>query len=227
MSQQQQTSLEKLQAQILTELETAAQADYQEKLQAELAKLDGMGNAKKRRATVLALAEAEVTPGMTRGDAFKKAGVVNQGVFYGRDKTWNANTEFREILDSVIALTVSHHAASDARRMTARRTAVQEREWQLSSKMMDKVEEMLNFPTQRSTAQGGKVIIEPSNWTQANVAPMAATASKLGRLSAGMETDKQSPIMALLQYVDMEKLTDDQLARIEAGEDPIKVLLQK
>ena len=93
-----------------------------------------------------------------------------------------------------------------------RRQAQRVEEWEIASKLTEKAKAMLEFPLAKVEADGqdGPTIIKPARWNMADSARMVETASKLARLSAGMETD----VTGLEVRYDATALTDDELADI-------------
>ncbi len=82
-----------------------------------------------------------------------------------------------------------------------RQDELRDREWKMSGKLHDRAEEMLKYPITRRIVvkeeelPDGKtlaqtIIIEPVGWTQGDVHRIAKVSSDLGRLAAGMETER-------------------------------------
>ena len=68
-------------------------------------------------------------------------------------------------------------------------------EWRTASRLQERADQMLMFPVARTvtnTSPDGltQTVIEPTEWKPTDVVRYAETASKLGRLAAGLETDR-------------------------------------
>jgi hypothetical protein len=98
-----------------------------------------------------------------------------------------------------------------------RREEIRKREWDMAERLLTKAGQMLEFPLAETTreqvsADGiTKVItmIAPARWGMADTARIADTASKLGRLSAEMETSREVVVPAA-------QITSDELAKARA-----------
>ena len=55
---------------------------------------------------------------------------------------------------------------------------------------MERVAAMLKMPLVRQQVEGGKTVVLPVRWSQKDIALFLATASKIGRLALGLETDR-------------------------------------
>lgn len=73
-----------------------------------------------------------------------------------------------------------------------RREALRQREWEAAGRLLERVEQMLQFPVTRVTRNENSnvIIIEPAEWKLRDVAHLLAAASHVGRLAAGSETDR-------------------------------------
>ena len=97
-----------------------------------------------------------------------------------------------------------------------RRKSIQrQKEWEAAEKLAEKAQAMLTFPLAESHVDGpdGPIIIKPARWGMSDVARLLETASKLARLSAGMETDKTQVEVS----ADVRELSDEDLANIIRG----------
>lgn len=78
-----------------------------------------------------------------------------------------------------------------------RQKEIREREWAMSEALLDKAQQMLEFPLaemkREQTSRGGQVqnttIVKPSKWSFSDVTRFVETVSKLARLSVEMETE--------------------------------------
>jgi hypothetical protein len=105
-----------------------------------------------------------------------------------------------------------------------RRQEWKQEEWDAARKLLDKVEQMLQFPVGETVSEhpdGSVVIVKPAKWRAPDIARYLDTASKLARLAAEMETERAKS-QAL--NIEVSDLSDDELERIANGEDPLHVL---
>ena len=139
-----------------------------------------------------------------------------------RDHQWKTRAEAYDAhLDDV-------KRRAEAQRWRERGEALVEEQFRLAQAMVKKVQQMLQFPLVRQmveqTDDKGKpqhVTIEPARWTFNSAARLAKVATELGRLAAGLPT---STTRQTSYDIDVTQLTDEQLQRIAAGEDPAFVL---
>ncbi len=94
--------------------------------------------------------------------------------------------------------------------------------------MLEKVRQMLAFPLVRQIVEqrddDGRpthIIIEPARWTFGTAARLAKIGVELGRLATGLPTKNEQSVHF---KIDPAKLSDQQLERIIAGEDPAVVV---
>lgn len=91
---------------------------------------------------------------------------------------------------TVRAIAFDNHVHSvELEKWQARRMEIKEQEWAAADGMMEKVNQMLLFPIMRQVAEDGVTVIEPAGWALRDIPVLAQTASKLGRLAVGMETE--------------------------------------
>jgi len=118
-----------------------------------------------------------------------------------------------------------HQRAVDEARWLKRRDELKQKEWELSEKLIDKAQQMLQFPLAATTREDktvdGKVtsttVVKPTRWTMADAARILKTASELARMSADMPTNRSEVIPAdPSKSKDVIRLTDEQLERIAA-----------
>jgi hypothetical protein len=75
-----------------------------------------------------------------------------------------------------------------------RRREWKQEEWDVAHKLLEKAEQMLQFPvgeTVRERPDGSVVIVKPAKWRATDIARYAEVASKLVRLAAEMETERE------------------------------------
>lgn len=174
---------------------------YQAAVSAELEKLIELGNYQKRRNTVWQLAWAAVTPQVSQNEVFKRKDVVSRATFFGK---WNKQQPFTAVLERVKQLTRAYVEGKDARELKRQRDELREFERQLSLRLMQKAENMLNFPLQTATTStkeirdiDGQLVeihhittIEPTNWRQRDAGFMLEKGSAVGRRALNMTKDK-------------------------------------
>lgn len=80
-------------------------------------------------------------------------------------------------------------AAQERDKWAARRLELREREWDASSKLLQRSEEMLRFPVTRIESADGMTIVMPAGWNMRDIPNVVAAASRLGRLAAEMATE--------------------------------------
>ena len=131
-----------------------------------------------------------------------------------------------------------HLAAQDILKWEQRRAEQREREWQGGQSLFERAEQIAKLPYIRgkkidyvlvTPEMVGQEIattttVEPLNVSAKDEATLRQTASKLGRLAAGMETEKQKhehsgpeggPIVMKEEPVDLSKLSDEELDELE------------
>lgn len=176
-------------------------AQYRERVEAELARLDGMTMLAKRRATVLGLAEQSVRPDISRRDVFRRRDTIGFRSYYNSQKDWGAGTSpgarlFQDVLANVIRLTKEYYAGQAMRRLAARQQEWQEQMYQLAKKGTGKLEGMLAFPLEEEVVEKyadgrEKVVRKPAHWTFNTVATMLREVDRTGRLALNMDTDRK------------------------------------
>lgn len=91
---------------------------------------------------------------------------------------------------SVRVLAYDNHITNlELEKWQKRSLEIKEREWETSEGLLEKVQQMLLFPVMRQISEDGVTLIEPAGWSLRDIPALAQTASKLGRLSIGMETE--------------------------------------
>ena len=77
----------------------------------------------------------------------------------------------------------------ERKKWAERREALREREHTVGLELLQKAQQMLMFPLATTVNEDGTMIIQPGRWSFATAANVIATADKLLRLAADMETD--------------------------------------
>jgi hypothetical protein len=145
----------------------------------------------KRRSTLLAVAAGEVN-GQSRNEIFSRKDVVNIRTFYHADKGYFNDPEFRLALEVVTRLYRRWEALETTRFLAERQAAFREKTFKTADKMLERAQEMLEFPLRRTekSEDGQTVIIQPAAWNLGNVPGLVTTADKVGRLALGMEGER-------------------------------------
>lgn len=193
----------------------AAFTAYQTAVSQELQKLAGLSVYQKRRNTVWHLAWAAVTPQISQNGVFKRSDCVSRSTYYNK---WTNQPEFTAVLERVITLTRQYVEGNEARALERRRAKLRDLEEAITLRLLEKANNMLNFPLQTaftSTKEeededGRRIIhttvIEPSDkWRQRDAAYIADKASTIGRRALEMTKDKQGI------ELDVSELTDEEL----------------
>lgn len=173
---------------------------YLAAVDAELARLREMPLWQKRRNTVWHLAWSEVTTGATAAQVLKRRDCVSKSAYYNPNKDWYHNELFREVLAAVTRLTRAYVETKNARRLAHREEQIREMEFGAAMALGEKVEQMLRFPveklieeTEEVDEDGRRVIrrvLKPADWKFRDTAVLMDTASKLGRRSLDMDSDR-------------------------------------
>lgn len=173
---------------------------YLAAVDAELARLRDFPLWQKRRNTIWHLAWAEVTTGATAAQVLKRRDCVSKSAYYNPDKDWYHNELFREVLTAVIGLTRAYVENKNARKLAYREEQIREMEYGAAMALSRKVEEMLHFPVGKVVEEvieededGRTVVIkkyQPVDFKHRDTAVMMDTASKLGRRSLDMDSDR-------------------------------------
>lgn len=197
----------------------------------------------KRRATIRAFAEAEITPGMGVREIFGRKDTVGMRSFYGTDKNWFHDPLFREVLETVKALYVRWHNGRETRELAQRRDDFNKEVFELADLMKRKATDMLSSELfevvitdevevgpdgEERTAQ--KITMVPSKWTMDTAVRAAKTAAELGQMALGMPTvrsessvkwEQSLPPGMTREQVEAAKqaLIDKMLADMEVGEN--------
>lgn len=188
---------------------------YQTAVSQELQKLAGLSVYQKRRNTIWHLAWAAVTPQISQNDIFKRPDCVARSTYYGK---WANQAEFTAVLERVTTLTRQYVEGKEARALERRRAKLRDLEEEIALRLLEKANNMLNFPLQTaftSTKEeededGRRVIhttvVEPSDkWRQRDSAYIADKASTIGRRALDMTKDKQGV------ELDVTELSDEEL----------------
>lgn len=155
----------------------------------------------KRRATIRAFAEAEITPGMGVREIFGRKDTVGMRSFYGTDKNWYHDPLFREVLETVKALYVRWHNGRETRELARRRDEFNEEIFKLADLMKKKAIDMFSselfevvITDEVEVGPDGeermvqKITMVPSRWTMDTAVRAAKTAAELGQMALGMPT---------------------------------------
>ena len=117
---------------------------------------------------------------------------------WSRKNGWKARTALWDDQQVHAQQTATEKAELElAREKARRRDKVQERAWEIAEKLIQKAQDMLQFPVgrqERTESEDGKtvtMIAHPARWTFADVGRLATAADTLARLSCGMATGKQ------------------------------------
>ncbi len=109
-----------------------------------------------------------------------------------------------------------HLAAQDAQRWEQRRAEQREREWQGGQSLFERAEQIAKLPYMRGKKSDYVLVtpemvgqeiattttVEPLNVSAKDEATLRQTASKLGRLAAGMESDRQTLVLQMEKEVE-------------------------
>jgi hypothetical protein len=198
---------------------------YLTAVDAELAALRDMPLWQKRRNTIWHLAWSEVTTGATIKQVLERRDCVSKSAYYNPDKDWYHNELFQAVLTAVTRLTRAYVENKIGRKLAYREQQIREMEYGAAMALSKKVEAMLRFPVERLEEEteeeddDGRIIIrrvlKPADWKFRDTAAIMDTASKLGRRSLDMDSDRvhltmHDEIAALLRKNEIEP--DDVIA---------------
>lgn len=181
--------------------DAAAWSELEVTIDAQLVRLLTLGKREyqKRRQTVMALAWAEVTPGMSINQALQQPGTVSRGIFYNPQKDWFHNPLFQEVLTAVTGLVRGYEETRARRLLEWRRRHFTERSYQLSVRMLDEAERMVEWPMERIVQEdeeedddGRKIIrrvVEPAGWNKNTASLHLMRATRVGREALGLDAD--------------------------------------
>ncbi len=146
----------------------------------------------------------------------------------GHWKRWHRRHEWRSRAEAYDAYLDEEKRRAEAQKWRERGEDLVEEQYQLAVAMLEKARQMLAFPLVRQTVEqrdeDGRpthITIEPVRWTFGTAARLVMVAVELGRLATGLPTKNE---MSVHFEVDPAKLSDEQLERIIAGEDPAAVV---
>ena len=141
---------------------------------------------------------------MGPGRSFEQAGRVVHGARTGRKRgatgrlrewaatySWAARAQaWDERQDAIRREEAERVAREEAADLERRKANLKRRELELSEMLLDQAETMLRMSlvTQRFT--DGRPTLLPARWSKRDAALYIATASKIGRLALGLETDR-------------------------------------
>ena len=110
--------------------------------------------------------------------------------------------------------------------MERRRAKAQDSAWELYEKLLAKTQQMLMLPVINVTQKEGAKIIRPIRWDYASLARVLDVMTRLIRVGTGQDSG-----MAALVNINWEtmkeKLSEEQLERIAAGEDLLRVIFSQ
>lgn len=131
--------------------------------------------------------------------------VATRWVIWAKTYAWAKRVgHWDEHLDQQAREAARLAVRSDAERWARERSAHRESALELGKKLLARAGQMLDWPLARIERQvdteSGRVtqIVEPAEWRMGDVPKMAATADKLIRLAAEMETDRKVVDLAAL-----------------------------
>jgi hypothetical protein len=170
---------------------------------AELDRLAELGKREyqKRRDTVVAIAWAEVTPGMSVEDALREPGTVSRGIYYNPQKDWAHNPLFADVLERVTAMVRVYVENRNGRLRAYRKHQLDEQLYGLSLAILEDVRVMAAWPLEmerreqmrREERDGEPVIVhetviyEPAGWNKSTAALNLQRASKVAYMSLGVD----------------------------------------
>ena len=100
--------------------------------------------------------------------------------------------------------------ANTAELWAERRNQQRDKELEMRDMLIARVTEMMKMPlVEQTISKDGKtIIIKPVKWNQGDLVRLAATVSKLGRLSAEMETDRSTVDVELSLAASIDQILD-------------------
>ena len=109
--------------------------------------------------------------------------------------------------------------AKRASEIERRRQQAQDEAWAIYEELKTKVQQMLKLPIVTVTDADGKKTVNPAKWDYNSLARAIEAMTKLMKLGAGLDSGLVTNL-----NIDWESLTEEQLERIAAGEDPALVI---
>lgn len=144
-------------------------------------------------------------------------------------KEWSTGFDWVERVSAYDELQRKAQRAAAAVVREQRAAELENRNWQLSQRLAERVGAMLDFPLaqveqvtkRRQTDDGRTTIIEmnivkPAKWSFQSAAALADVSSKLGALATGEPTDRTAHIIDGLTDRDLETMPLDQLLALRA-----------
>ncbi len=171
----------------------------------------------------------DLGPSRSLAEAYRQRTGKEQAKQAGGNWTsWYRRNEWKNRAESYDAYLDEEKRRAEAQKWRQRGEDLVEEQYKIAVAMLEKVRQMLNFPLVRQTVEQKdedgrpvRVIIEPVRWTFGTAARLAQVAVELGRLATGLPTRNEQ---AVHFKIDPAKLSDQQLERIIAGEDPAAVV---
>ncbi len=137
----------------------------------------------------------------------------------GNWKRWHRDHAWKNRAEAYDAYLDEEKRQAEAQKWRQRGEDLVEEQYKIAVAMLEKVRQ-----TVEQTGEDGRpthVIIEPVRWTFGTAARLAQVAVELGRLATRLPTNNEQ---AVHFKIDPAKLSDQQLERIIAGEDPAVVV---
>jgi|SRR6185503_3316874 len=139
---------------------------------------------------------------------------------WARDHLWEERAAAYDAhLAAVAQQARETEIARRAAEMERRRAQAQDDAWALFEQVKDRAKQMLKLPIVTVADEDGKKVINPAKWDYNSIARTIEAMTKLAKLGAGLD----SGLLTALT-IDWASLTEDQLERIAAGENPARVI---
>lgn len=198
-------------------------AAYEAAVEVALSKLEDDPTCKRslsrRRQAIRAIVDAEVDPSRSReslwvGGRAADAAVPNRSTFFSKRSKWMAHPPFVAVLDEVLRLAREWEQKRSGREREARRVAHQERMLNISSKMLEKAEAMMQFPLSEQTidTNTGTVVVAPARWDYRSLSTAVSTADKAARLALEMDTKRETQTVETWQDRVVELLKNGEIS---------------
>ena len=172
----------------------------------------------------------DLGPGRSLDAAYAQAKGLQKGDkrASGNFQRWRRDHAWKNRAEAYDAYLDEQKRQAEAQKWRQRGEDLVEEQYKIAVAMLEKARQMLNFPLVRQTVeQTGedgrpvRVIIEPARWSFNSAARLAKIGVELGRLATGLPTKNEQSVHF---KIDPAKLSDQQLERIIAGEDPAVVV---
>lgn len=125
---------------------------------------------------------------------------------------WSKHFEWQARIARLTELRNEKEEFEQEREWREYRKELREKERELSRQLIKKAEDMLKFPLARVSGEenGNVTVINPAGWRLRDAARLLDTASKIGRLSAEMETERSDITSG---GKPLERMSDEELLR--------------